>query len=140
MGADPQQTLQAFREAEAYDGPSLVIAYSHCIAHGIDMRHGMDQQYRAVASGHWPLIRYDPVLRAAGQQPVPARFAPAADPTRRLPQPGTALPRTRPTPIRPKTNGCSASQNRPIASGGMSTRRWRLAAPQHFTADARRER
>jgi pyruvate-ferredoxin/flavodoxin oxidoreductase len=69
MGADPQQTLQAFREAEAYDGPSLVIGYSQCIAHGIDMRLGMDQQYRAVASGHWPLVRYDPVLVAAGQNP-----------------------------------------------------------------------
>ena len=69
MGADPQQTLQAFREAEAYDGPSLVIAYSQCIAHGIDMRLGMDQQYRAVASGHWPLLRYDPVLRTAGNNP-----------------------------------------------------------------------
>ena len=69
MGADSQQTLQAFREAEAYDGPSLVIAYSQCIAHGIDMRLGMDQQYRAVASGHWPLLRYDPVLHAAGVNP-----------------------------------------------------------------------
>jgi pyruvate-ferredoxin/flavodoxin oxidoreductase len=69
MGADPQQTLRALREAEAYDGPSLVIAYSHCIAHGIEkdgqlLRNGMDQQYRAVASGYWPLIRYDPVTRA----------------------------------------------------------------------------
>ena len=69
MGADPQQTLQAFREAEAYDGPSIVIAYSHCIAHGIDMRQGLDQQYRAVASGHWPLVRYDPVVRATGDGP-----------------------------------------------------------------------
>jgi pyruvate-ferredoxin/flavodoxin oxidoreductase len=69
MGADPQQTLRAFREAEAYDGPSLVIAYSHCIAHGIEMRDGLSQQYRAVASGHWPLIRYDPLLRAAGGNP-----------------------------------------------------------------------
>jgi pyruvate-ferredoxin/flavodoxin oxidoreductase len=69
MGADPQHTLRAFREAEAYDGPSLIIAYSHCIAHGIEMRDGMDQQYRAVASGYWPLMRYDPVLRAAGQNP-----------------------------------------------------------------------
>ena len=69
MGADPQQTLLALREAEAYDGPSLVIAYSHCIAHGIEMRTGMDQQYRAVASGYWPLIRYDPVLRAGGANP-----------------------------------------------------------------------
>jgi pyruvate-ferredoxin/flavodoxin oxidoreductase len=69
MGADPQQTLRALREAEAYHGPSLVIAYSHCIAHGIEkdgqlLRNGMDQQYRAVASGYWPLIRYDPVTRA----------------------------------------------------------------------------
>jgi len=69
MGADPQQTLRALREAEAYDGPSLVIAYSHCIAHGIEsggqlLRNGMDQQYRAVASGYWPLIRYDPITRA----------------------------------------------------------------------------
>ena len=69
MGADPKQTLEAFREAEAYDGPSLVLAYSHCIAHGIEMRKGLDQQYRAVASGHWPLVRYDPVARAAGDNP-----------------------------------------------------------------------
>jgi pyruvate-ferredoxin/flavodoxin oxidoreductase len=69
MGADPQQTLRAFREAEAYDGPSLVIAYSHCIAHGIEMRDGLSQQYRAVASGYWPLVRYDPLLRAAGGNP-----------------------------------------------------------------------
>ncbi|MGO9342338.1 MAG: thiamine pyrophosphate-dependent enzyme, partial [Acidimicrobiales bacterium] len=69
MGADPEQTLRAMREAEAYDGPSLVIAYSHCIAHGIEMRNGLDQQYRAVASGYWPLIRYDPMVRAAGGNP-----------------------------------------------------------------------
>ncbi len=74
MGADPQQTLKALREAEAYHGTSLVIAYSHCIAHGIEkdgkpLRNGMDQQYRAVASGYWPLIRYDPVLRDAGRNP-----------------------------------------------------------------------
>jgi pyruvate-ferredoxin/flavodoxin oxidoreductase len=69
MGADPKQTLEAFREAEAYDGPSLVLAYSHCIAHGIEMSKGLDQQYRAVASGHWPLVRYDPMARAAGENP-----------------------------------------------------------------------
>jgi len=69
MGADPQQTLSAFREAEAYDGPSLLIAYSHCIGQGIDMRHGLDQQYKAVASGHWPLLRYDPMVRAANGNP-----------------------------------------------------------------------
>jgi pyruvate-ferredoxin/flavodoxin oxidoreductase len=69
MGADPQQTLSAFREAEAYDGPSLILAYSHCIAHGIEMRDGLDQQYRAVASGYWPLIRYDPMRRTEGGNP-----------------------------------------------------------------------
>jgi pyruvate-ferredoxin/flavodoxin oxidoreductase len=69
FGADPQQTLRAFREAEAYDGPSLIIAYSHCVAHGYDMRQGLNQQYRAVGSGHWPLIRYDPVVRAGGGNP-----------------------------------------------------------------------
>jgi pyruvate-ferredoxin/flavodoxin oxidoreductase len=69
MGADPQQTLTAFREAEAYDGPSLVLAYCHCISHGIAMRDGLDQQYRAVESGYWPLVRYDPVVRAAGGNP-----------------------------------------------------------------------
>jgi pyruvate-ferredoxin/flavodoxin oxidoreductase len=69
MGADPQQTLTALREAEAYDGPSLVIAYSHCIAHGFEMRDGLTQQYRAVASGHWPLIRYNPAARDAGANP-----------------------------------------------------------------------
>jgi len=69
MGADPQQTLKAFREAEAYPGPSLIIAYSHCIAHGIDMRKGLDQQYRAVNSGHWPLLRYNPVTKWRGGNP-----------------------------------------------------------------------
>jgi pyruvate-ferredoxin/flavodoxin oxidoreductase len=69
MGADPQQTLTAFREAEAYDGPSLIIAYSHCISHGIPMRDGLAQQYKAVASGYWPLLRFNPVRRAEGLNP-----------------------------------------------------------------------
>jgi pyruvate-ferredoxin/flavodoxin oxidoreductase len=69
MGADPHQTLTAFREAAAYPGPSLVIAYSHCIAHGIEMAKGLDQQWRAVASGHWPLVRYDPAVRERGGRP-----------------------------------------------------------------------
>jgi pyruvate-ferredoxin/flavodoxin oxidoreductase len=87
MGSDPQQTLVAFREAEAYDGPSLVIAYSHCIAHGIEMRKGLDQQNRAVASGYWPLVRYDPMARAAGGNPFlldsPRPRIPLADYTNR---------------------------------------------------------
>jgi pyruvate-ferredoxin/flavodoxin oxidoreductase len=60
MGASPQQTLDALREAEAHAGPSLVIAYGHCIAHGIDMRLGLRQQKLAVDSGHWPLYRFRP--------------------------------------------------------------------------------
>jgi len=60
MGAKPQQTLQAFLEAEAYEGPSLIIAYSHCIAHGIDLKNGLRQQELAVKSGYWPLFRFQP--------------------------------------------------------------------------------
>lgn len=69
MGANAQQTLLALREAEAYPGPSIVLAYSHCIAHGIDMEKGMNQQQLAVASGYWPLLRYNPELRKAGHRP-----------------------------------------------------------------------
>jgi pyruvate-ferredoxin/flavodoxin oxidoreductase len=69
MGANPQHTLLAFREAEAYPGPSLILAYSHCIAHGFDLRHGMKQQDLATASGHWPLFRFNPAMRAAGERP-----------------------------------------------------------------------
>ncbi|HVE23542.1 MAG TPA: pyruvate:ferredoxin (flavodoxin) oxidoreductase [Acidocella sp.] len=69
MGANPQQTLQAFREAEAYQGPSLILAYSHCIAHGIDMRLGLKQQDLATASGYWPLFRFNPEMRAVGESP-----------------------------------------------------------------------
>jgi pyruvate-ferredoxin/flavodoxin oxidoreductase len=60
MGGSDTQTLRAFREAEAYPGPSIIIAFSHCIAHGYDLRHGMDQQKAAVLSGYWPLFRYNP--------------------------------------------------------------------------------
>lgn len=63
MGANPQQTLLALREAEAYEGTSLILAYSHCIAHGIDMANGLKQQKLAVNSAYWPLIRYNPALR-----------------------------------------------------------------------------
>jgi pyruvate-ferredoxin/flavodoxin oxidoreductase len=70
MGGSDAQTLKAFREAEAYSGPSLIIAYSHCIAHGYDLRHGMDQQKAAVLSGHWPLFRYNPGLAGQGQSPL----------------------------------------------------------------------
>ncbi len=70
MGANPRQTIQTFREAESYDGPSLIIAYSTCIAHGINMAKGMDQERLAVESGYWPLYRYDPRLREQGENPL----------------------------------------------------------------------
>jgi pyruvate-ferredoxin/flavodoxin oxidoreductase len=69
MGADDGQTIKALLEAEAYDGPSIVIAYSHCIAHGIDMAKGLDQQRLAVESGHWPLYRFNPERTKTGKNP-----------------------------------------------------------------------
>ncbi len=69
LGANPSQTVRAFAEAEAYDGPSLIIAYSQCIAHGINMTTGMQEQKNAVASGHFPLYRYNPELSAQGKNP-----------------------------------------------------------------------
>ena len=139
MGADPQQTLSAFREAEAYDGPSLVLAYSHCIAHGIEMRDGLDQQYRAVASGYWPLIRYDPEVRAAGGNPFlldsPRRRIPLADYTNRELR------------YRTLTNSDPAEAERLHALAEQAVdQRWDVyeematRGAQHFVADARKDR
>jgi pyruvate-ferredoxin/flavodoxin oxidoreductase len=69
MGANPQQTLLAMREAEEYQGPSIILAYSHCIAHGYDLKDGLKQQKLATLSGYWPLIRYNPALTAVGRKP-----------------------------------------------------------------------
>jgi pyruvate-ferredoxin/flavodoxin oxidoreductase len=69
MGANDQHTLRAFLEAEAYEGPSLIIAYSHCIAHGINMSTAMNNQKAAVDSGYWPLYRYNPELAKEGKNP-----------------------------------------------------------------------
>ncbi|MDR1867831.1 MAG: pyruvate:ferredoxin (flavodoxin) oxidoreductase [Treponema sp.] len=69
MGSNVAQTIKAFREAEAYDGPAIIIAYSHCINHGIDMSRGLDQQKAAVSSGLWPLYRYNPQLKDQGKNP-----------------------------------------------------------------------
>jgi pyruvate-ferredoxin/flavodoxin oxidoreductase len=70
MGANPNQVVKAFAEAEAYDGPSLIIAYSHCIAQGIDMQEGLKHQKMAVESGHFPLYRYNPDLTLQGKNPL----------------------------------------------------------------------
>ena len=69
MGSSDTHTIKAFQEAEAHDGPSLIIAYSHCIAHGYDMSMGLEQQRKAVLSGYWPLMRYNPALRLEGKNP-----------------------------------------------------------------------
>ena len=70
MGASDQQTLTAFLEADAYNGPSLIIAYSHCIAHGFDLRKGLEQQKLAVESGAWPLYRFNPTLIDQNKNPL----------------------------------------------------------------------
>jgi pyruvate-ferredoxin/flavodoxin oxidoreductase len=70
LGADDGQALKAFMEAEAFGGPSIIIAYCHCINQGIDLIHGLEQQKKAVASGHWPLLRYNPDLRKVGINPL----------------------------------------------------------------------
>src|SRR5689334_21300774 len=70
FGAKDAQTLKAFLEAESYPGPSLIIAYGHCIAHGYDMACGLEHQKLAAESGYWPLYRYDPRRNAAGEAPL----------------------------------------------------------------------
>ena len=69
MGANDSHTIRAILEAEAYEGPSIVIAYSHCIAHGYNLVMGLEQQKNAVQSGHWPLYRFNPALKAEGKNP-----------------------------------------------------------------------
>ena len=69
FGANKLQTIRAFTEADEYDGPSIIIAYAHCINHGYDLRKGVGQQKLAVESGAWPLFRYNPKLKAEGKNP-----------------------------------------------------------------------
>ncbi|MGD0858299.1 MAG: pyruvate:ferredoxin (flavodoxin) oxidoreductase [Terracidiphilus sp.] len=69
LGGNDMHVVKAFQEAEAHDGPSLIIAYSSCIAHGYDLVHGLEQQKLAVQSGYWPLMRYNPILRESGKNP-----------------------------------------------------------------------
>jgi pyruvate-ferredoxin/flavodoxin oxidoreductase len=69
LGGNDAHVVKAFQEAEAHEGPSLIIAYSSCIAHGYDLVHGLEQQKLAVESGYWPLMRYNPALRESGKNP-----------------------------------------------------------------------
>ncbi len=82
MGANDAHTVKAFLEAESFDGPSIIIAYSHCIAHGIDMAKGMEQQKLAVESGYWPLYRFDPRRKAEGKNPFQLDSKPPRIPLR----------------------------------------------------------
>ncbi|MHC5000412.1 MAG: thiamine pyrophosphate-dependent enzyme, partial [Planctomycetota bacterium] len=70
IGANPNQAVKAIAEAESYDGPSLILSYTHCIAHGINMATGLNEQKKAVACGHWPLYRFDPRLSGTGKNPL----------------------------------------------------------------------
>lgn len=70
LGANPTQLAKAFAEAEAYNGPSLIIAYAHCINHGFNLAQGLEQQKKAVECGHWPLYRYNPALEDEGKNPL----------------------------------------------------------------------
>ena len=138
MGADPQQTLVAFREAEAYDGPSLVIAYSHCIAHGFEMRLGLISKYRRwpAATGRWfATTRCCAPRRAA----VPAGLATA---------PGCHWPTIAYRELRYRSlvdsDPDEAERLLALAEESMD-QRWRCLRGdghprrQHFPADARRE-
>jgi len=70
IGANDKATVKAFMEAEQYDGPSIIIAYSHCVAHGYDLRYGMEQQKKAVECGLWPIFRFNPELQETGENPL----------------------------------------------------------------------
>ena len=125
MGASDVHTLNAFREAEAFDGPSLILAYSHCIAHGYDMAHGMEQQKLAVQSGYWPLLRYNPALLREGKNPLTldskaAVAAPeASTSTTRAATP--CLSRAAPE----RRASCCGWRSKTYATAGTCTRSWR---------------
>jgi pyruvate-ferredoxin/flavodoxin oxidoreductase len=119
LGANDAQCVRAFIEAEAYDGPSLIIAYSHCIAHGINMRTAFDQQKKAAESGLWPLYRYDPRLIPQGKNPLQLDSKPPA-----IALPDYAYNETRYTMLT-KSNPEQARRLMELAQGDV-TARWRL--------------
>ena len=82
MGAKDSQTLQALAEADAYDGPSLIIAYTHCVGHGYDLAHGLDQQKLAVDTGYWPIYRFDPRRASDTESPLKLDCRPPKKPLR----------------------------------------------------------
>ena len=84
MGANDTQAVQAFEEAEAFDGPALIIAFGPCVAHGYDLTHSLEQQKLAVQSGYWPLFRYNPARVVCRSVPALARFPRAQRSTEHL--------------------------------------------------------
>ena len=136
MGGNDSQTVKAFQEAEAYDGPSLIIAYSHCIAHGYDLVHGIDQQKAAVNSGHWPLFRYNPALARRRQEPVLAGFARPLHPAEGLHLQRNPLHHAAARASRHRRGTSQRSHGRPRAHLARLRRPCRHAGPrrlaQHF--------
>ena len=125
MGANDAQTLNAFLEAEAYDGPSLIIAYSHCIAHGYDMAHGLEQQKLAVQTGYWPLIRYDPGSAAGGQEPTDSRLQGAVAAAEAVRLQRNPLHHAGAEPARTRPATCCGWRSRMCAIAGTCTKSWR---------------
>ena len=119
MGASDIQTVKALREADAWDGPSLIIAYSTCIAHGIDMTTSMAHQKEAVKSGYWPLYRYKPTVDEH-EHPFQLDSAAPTMPLREfaLQEAGTPC---WPAPIRPARRRCSTSPRPASTSAGTTT-------------------
>ncbi len=123
MGGNDMQTLKAFHEAEAYDGPSLIIAFSHCIAHGYDMMYGMDQQKLAVQSGYWPLFRYNPDLVKQRKNPLQLDSRPPSVPLQKYmlnETRFTILNHAMPKPPR----SCCTRPKRTCAAAGSFMRSW----------------
>ena len=146
FGAKDSQTVAAFREAEAYNGPALIIAYSHCIAHGFPLHLGAEQQKLAVESGFWPLFRYDPRLAGTGE-PLQARLRrrPRATWTgSRRTRPASACSRTsrrrgRPNWPRARRRRCASATPSTSASRARPTRRQRRSATRPAPGRARRD-
>ena len=122
FGAKMAQTAQAFLEAESYDGPSLIIAYSHCIAHGYDMANGAAQQKLAVDSGVWPLYRFDPRRIPKGEAPLHLDYGAAQSEGRRLHAQRVAVPHGRARRTRRNTRRSSRNRRRRPSGGTRSTR------------------
>ena len=129
MGASDVQTVKAFAEAEQYDGPSLIIAYSHCIAHGIKMDLGMDQQRAAVRCGYWPLYRYNPELvERKARVPCSSIRARRRTSSSNTPTTKRAIACSR-RPGPPKPGACCERLSKTSSAAGGSWSIWRRFVP-----------